>query len=491
MKNVIVGRKSEQNTLMDVFKSKKAEFIAVYGRRRVGKTYLIEQFFINKPCLYFNITGLHKGTLKEQLAAFAKTMSVTFFADIGIHIESPKSWMQAFDLLTNTIEKFTKQKKIVLFFDELPWLAARKSGFKKALDYYWNTKWSKNNKIILIVCGSAASWIIKNIINDKGGLHNRITLQIALYPFSLKESYDFLTLLGNKFSQKQVLEIYMALGGIPHYLEKIKFNLSATQNISKLCFSKNGQLLHEFEKLFSSLFEKAETYIELVKIIAEKRSGMTRKELENKTKLSETGGTLTDRLTALEQAGFIKSFIPIGHTERGLCYKLIDEYCLFYLTWIHPIKRQIENEAESSYWTSKNNTPGWYSWAGYAFESICLKHIAQIKKALFIPPGALSGSWHYQSKRSNKSEGAQIDLLFDRDDGVITLCEIKYCQNPFEIDKKYAAVLERKVKVFKEQSNTNKQLFLSMITSEPLKKNRYSEELITSKATQDDLFQDV
>jgi AAA+ ATPase superfamily predicted ATPase len=488
MQKMIIGRKTEQNILTDIFNSKKAEFVAVYGRRRVGKTYLIEQFFLKKPCLYFSITGLHKGTLKEQLAIFTKALNEAFFSELNMNVEKPKNWMDAFELLTNIITTFSKQKKIVLFFDEVPWLASQKSGFKKALDHYWNTKWSKNHKIILIICGSAASWIINNIINDKGGLHNRITLELRVYPFSLKETDAYLNYIGCKFNQKQVTELYMALGGIPHYLEKVKPNLSAAQNISQLCFLRTSPLFKEFDKLFGSLFENADIYIELIKIIAKKRYGISRIQLEKSTKF-ETGGTLTKRLVALEQTGFIKSFVPIGYTEKGLYYKLIDEYCLFYLTWIFPVWRQIENEAEATYWTSKHKTPAWHSWTGYAFESICLKHIAQIKKALFIPSGALAGSWYCQSDGKNKSEGAQIDLLFDRNDGVITLCEIKYYQGVFEIDKTVAAELERKIKVFKAQSKTNKQIFLSMIISDSLKKNKYSEELITSKATLCDLFE--
>lgn len=493
MEKKIIGRKSEKNVLNDIYQSTKAEFVAVYGRRRVGKTYLIEQFFSSKSCLYFSCTGLRKGTLKEQLSNFSTTLSETFFSDIGVQIESPKSWMKALELLTNSVAQFASNKKIVLFFDELPWLAAVKSGFKKALDYYWNTKWSKNDKIILIVCGSAASWMINNIINDTGGLHNRITMELPIYPFSLQETFEFLNYMGGKFNQKQVVELYMALGGIPHYLQKIKTNLSAAQNISQLCFLRKSPLVKEFNKLFASLFDNAAAYIELIKLTAQKREGVSRKQLEHSAKLSESGGTLTDRLTALEQAGFIKSFVPIGYTEKGLYYKLIDEYCLFYLTWIYPIWRQIENEVESDYWVSKKNTPAWYNWSGYAFESICLKHIAQIRKALFIPAGSLASSWRYQpdvskSEEGENSEGTQIDLLFDRNDGVVTICEIKYCNEVFEINKKYASNLERKSRVFKARSKTNKQIFISMITSEGLKKNRYSEELITSKATLNDLF---
>lgn len=486
-KKVIIGRKSEQEFLDTVFQSKRAEFVAVYGRRRVGKTYLIEQFFKKKSCSFFQITGLNGGSLSEQLGLFANSLSEAFFSEIGLKIVTPSSWIQAFELLTNAINKFSKHQKIVLFFDELPWLASKKSGFKKALDYYWNTKWSKDNRIILIVCGSAASWMINNIINDKGGLHNRITLQLPLYPFSLKETYEYLNHNGHKFNLNQVLELYMVLGGIPHYLEKVSTHLSAIQNISKLCFSRDGQLLNEFDKLFASLFDRAETYVELVKIIAAKRNGIERKELETKLKLTEPGGTLTSRLTALEEAGFIKSFVPLGRIERGLSYKLIDEYCLFYLTWIRPVKKQLIGETTMNYWASKSQTPAYKSWAGYSFEAVCLKHIAQIKKALFIPDGALSGSWYCKANKSSP-EGAQIDLLFDRDDGVITLCEIKYNQNHFEIDKKYAEILQRKVNVFKQQTGTRKQIFLSMVTAAGLKKNKYREEMINGEASIEDLF---
>jgi len=484
----IIGRKQEQKLLDEIFNSKKAEFVALYGRRRVGKTYLMEQFFMNKPCLFLHVTGLLQGKLNEQLENFSQVMSETFFAETGLKLERPISWMHAFELLTNTIQKFSKHNRIVFFFDELPWLASKKSGFKAALDYYWNTKWSKNKKILLIVCGSAASWMIKNIINDKGGLHNRITWQIPLYPFSLKETSEYLAYRGQKFNERQVLELYMALGGIPHYLEKVRPSLSATQNISRLCFSRDGQLVNEFNKLFSSLFDKAKAYVEIIKIIASKRQGIERNTIEAKAKLTAMGGTLTERLTALEEAGFIKGFIPFGHTERGTYYKIIDEYCLFYLTWIQPVYRQIQNETITDYWESKVTTGSWKSWSGYAFESICFKHISQIKHALFIPLGSLSGSWRFQSNIKGQ-DGTQIDLLFDRDDGIITICEIKYYKDDFEIDKKYADILKKKIEVFKQQTKTKKQIFLSIITAGGLKRNCYSEEMITGRVVLEDLFE--
>lgn len=489
MDNPIIGRKEELFLLKKAFNSIKAEFIAVYGRRRVGKTYLVHQFFLKEKCLLFHVTGKYQGDMQAQLDVFTQSITKSFFEDIGIKVKSPVSWMDAFELLTSNIEKFAqKSKKVVLFFDELPWLATKRSGLLAALDYYWNTVWSKNKKIILIVCGSAASWMIKNIVNSKGGLHNRITIEIPLYPFTLKESRDFLEYLGFNLNYHQVLNLYMAVGGVPHYLEKIQKELSVVQNISKLYFTRGGPLQTEFEKLFSSLFDNAPAYIELINIIATKRDGILRSALEKSTKLSESGGTLTARLASLECAGFIRSFIPFGHTDKGLHYKVIDEYCLFYLHWVKPIIRQLKDEVDLSYWQAKVNTPAWKSWSGYAFESVCRKHLSQIKKALYIPPDALGGSWKYIPKRHDKEKGAQIDLLFDRNDGVLSICEIKYSEKPFLIDKSYAENLSNKINTYRKQIKTKKQINLSMVTASGIKKSIYSEKMIMNVVTLEDLF---
>ena len=488
MNKIIIGRKEEQLLLKKAFSSIKAEFIAVYGRRRVGKTYLVNQFFLGERCLLFYVTGKYQGSMQEQLDIFTKSIVRTFFADVGVEAKSPTNWMDTFALLTNNIEKLSGKKKVVIFFDELPWLATKRSGFLAALDYYWNTVWSKNKKIILIVCGSAASWMIKNIINNKGGLHNRITIEIPLYPFTLKEAQEFLDYLGFKLNHYQVLDLYMAFGGVPHYLEKIQKELSVVQNISKLCFTRGGSLQTEFEKLFSSLFDNAPAYVELINIIATKREGVLRSYLDEKAKLSESGGTLTERLEALERAGFIRSFIPIGNIDKGLYYKVIDEYCLFYLTWIKPVSRQLKDEVDLYYWQAKANTSAWKSWAGYAFESICRKHLSQIKKALYIPPDALSGSWKYIPKQQSKEKGAQIDLLFDRSDGAVSICEIKYSEKPFLIDKNHAENLANKINTYRKQTKTKKQIILSMITASDIKKSVYSEKMVMGTVTLNDLF---
>ena len=489
MNKTIVGRKEELLLLKKAFNSIKAEFIAVNGRRRVGKTYLVHQFFLKEKCLLFHVTGKYQENMQAQLDVFMQSITKTFFENMGLEFKSSTNWMGAFELLTSNIEKFArKSKKVVLFFDELPWLATKRSGFLAALDYYWNTVWSKNRKIILIVCGSAASWMIKNIINSKGGLHNRITIEIPLYPFTLKESQDFLEYLGVKLNQHQILNLYMAFGGVPHYLEKIQKELSVIQNISKLYFTRGGSLQAEFEKLFSSLFDNAPAYVELINMIAMKREGVLRSSLDKNTKLSDSGGTLTERLEALERAGFIRSFIPLGHADKGLYYKVIDEYCLFYLNWVKPVIKQLKDEVDLSYWQAKVNTAAWKSWSGYAFESICRKHLSQIKKALYIPSDALSGSWKYIPRQYSKEKGAQIDLLFDRSDGAISICEIKYSEKPFLIDKSYAENLSNKINAYREQTRTKKQIILSMITANDIKKSTYSEKMVMGVVTLDDLF---
>lgn len=485
----IIGRKEEQLLLKKALNSVKAEFIAVYGRRRVGKTYLIQQFFRNeKKCSFFHVTGKFKGNMQTQMTIFMKSLVDAFFNELKIKLEPAATWMDAFALLTDNIKKVPNRKKAVLFFDELPWLATRRSGFLEALDYYWNTVWSKNKKVILIVCGSAASWMIKNIVHNKGGLHNRITVEIPLYPFNLKESKDFLKYLGLGLDSHQILNLYMVFGGVPHYLEKIQKELSVVQNVSKLCFTRSAPLKDEFEKLFSSLFENAPAYIELMNLISSKREGILRRDLSTSAKLSDSGGTLTERLKALESAGFIRSFIPIDHMERGEYYKIIDEYCLFYFNWIKPVIKQLKDETSLSYWQTKASTAKYKSWSGYAFESVCRKHLSQIREALYIPPDSLSGSWKCTSKQSSNDRGAQIDLLFDRNDGVVSICEIKYSEKAFLIDKNYSENLLNKIEVYRRKSKTKKRIILSIITVNGIKKSIYSEKMIMGSVKIDDLF---
>lgn len=468
--------------------TQQAELVAVYGRRRVGKTFLIKNYFQAKKCVYFQITGIKNGALSGQLERFSIVLSEIFYP--GVPLKTSPTWMDAFDQLTAAINKLPKSKKVVLFFDELPWLASRKSGVLQALEYFWNRYWVDDKRIKLILCGSSSSWMINRIVKNKGGLHNRVTKRMRLMAFSLSESEHFLSHLGIKLSQRLLLKLYMAIGGIPYYLKQIEKQYSVDQNINKLFFNVNGLFFDEFNEVFSSLFEESDSYKELITIIAKSKHGVLRNDLEKKNKLTGKGGYLTKRLDDLEVSGFIASYIPFEHKRRGTYYKVIDEYSLFYLKWVEPIKAQLKHEIDAHYWHSIANTPAYYNWTGYAFENICYKHIGQIKKALNIPLSALGSPWHYCPLKDSKSIGAQIDLLFDRPDNAISLCEIKYTDKQFIIDKTYANNLKNKISVFQQVTRTKKQIFLTMISVSGIKRNKYTNEMLSGVVTLCDLFDD-
>ncbi|MBF5058664.1 AAA family ATPase [Candidatus Neptunochlamydia vexilliferae] len=482
----IIGRIREQKILKDLFDSKKAEFIAVYGRRRIGKTYLIKNFVDSVSTEFFHVTGIQKGTLGEQLGEFAKQLGVAFYK--GASITSRRTWIKAFEDLTRAINEIPKDRKIILFFDELPWMATPRSKLLTALELYWNRYWVFDDRIKLIICGSATSWVIENIINNKGGLHNRVTRTIQLKPFTLYEVENFLKEHHIHLDHRQILDLYVVLGGVPLYWSFIQKGQSAHQCIDELCFQNDGPLIKEFDRLFQSLFNDPAPYIDLIRIIASHRYGIGQAELIAKSKFPGGGGTVR-RLHQLEETGFITSLIPYGHKDKGIYYLVEDEYSLFYLYWIEPnLKTLTKKGLAEGFWLSQSKQPSWKSWVGYAFESICYKHIHQIRKALGIDPGAFIGTWRYVPRAQSAQEGAQVDLLFDRPDGVITICEIKCCDHPFAIDKSYAKNLLKKLEVFRKQTRTKKQLFLSMITTFGLKPTMYSEEIVTNQITLKDLF---
>lgn len=482
----IIGRKHEKAMLDDAMNSPRAEFIAVYGRRRVGKTYLIKNHLQSKPCALFQMTGIYKGKLKTQLARFAKELGVAFYQNAPIKI--PLDWMEAFESLTQALSNIPQDKKIVIFLDELPWLAGNKSGMMSALEYFWNRHWVDDTRIKLVVCGSAASWLIKRIIKNKGGLHNRVTRKIRLLPFDLKDTLQYLKHIGVACDLKQTLKIYMVMGGIPFYLNQLKSNYSIDQNIDALFFNPDGALFDEFDEVFASLFNNKEQYKELITLIGSMQSGIRRSVLDKENKLSGKGGRLTKRLEDLEYAGFITSYTPYGHKKFGQYYRLSDEYCYFYLKWMEPIRGMVKQNKTENYWCSQINTPAYHQWLGYAFESVTFKHVSQIRKALNIGDGSFASSWRYSPRVGVLEKGAQIDLLLDRSDDAISICEIKYTDQPFSIDKQYAANLVNKVDVFKKITKTSKQLFLVIISANGLKETMYSAGLISQTISAEDFF---
>ena len=479
----LIGRQPEIRLLEKLYSSNKAEFIAMHGRRRIGKTYLIHQVFSKKE-IYLECSGIKDGSMEEQLLNFNQSFAATFYS--GANLKALSSWHEAFALLTNEVKKLPKTKKIVVFLDELPWLATDKSSLMQHLDHVWNTEWSRLPNFKLIVCGSAASWMLDNLINAKGGLHNRITQSIRLGPFDLAETQEFLEYKKIKLSPRQVLDIYIAIGGVPYYLNQLDNKRSFVQIINELCFTREGLLYEEFPRLFRSLFDNAELNLRIVKEIGQKRYGISFAELVEKTG-KKAGGRFADRLEELEASGFIQGFLPYGKKQRGRYYKLADPYVAFYLKWIAPFadSKTIPHGAE--YYSNLISSPAWSAWAGYSFESICYSHIDKIIKTLKL--SGLScriSDWRHSS---SAEEGAQIDLVIDRSDGAITLCEIKYSKEPFVIDKTETKALMKKQDIFERQIKGHKQIFWAIITSDDFKHNMWSDDLINGVVELKDLFQ--
>lgn len=472
----IIGRKSEQELLEECLASRRPEFLAIYGRRRVGKTYLVKEFFDNSFSFYTTgVKGIHT---KQQLKLFKEAL--VKYGDQSNAI--PKDWFEAFSRLEKILEskevkRDYKSGKKVVFLDELPWMATAKSDFKSALDYFWNSWGSSQQDLLLIVCGSATSWIINNIVKDTGGFYNRITRQMHLMPFQLKECEKLFEANGLRLSKRQIVESYMIFGGIPYYLNYLKLQYSLAQNVEMLFFQENSPLRNEFGQLFASLFQRADKYVDIIKVLVKGKAGITRNDLLESGK-TVTGKDLTKCLEELEQCGFIRKYHDFSKKEQGCFYQLTDPLTLFHLTFLET------NKIDS--WIHFINTPAYYSWCGLAFEKVCLLHIEQIKKKLGIS-GMTTQVFSWKSKMA--CPGVQIDLLIDRKDDVVTVCEMKYTLEEYAIDSAYENELERKLNVFREETKTKKALYLTMISFAGLRKNECSEKVV-QVLTGDDLFEE-
>lgn len=475
--DTLVGRIEEQDILEQALHSKGPEFIAVYGRRRVGKTFLVRQYYGRK--IVFEAVGAFDAGMADQLQNFADALQRA--ARSRTPLPAPQNWNEAFRQLEQWLESSKKQEKKVLFFDELPWLATRRSGMLQALSHFWNAWASKRSDIVLVASGSAASWIQENLINAKGGLHNRVTRRIRLDPFTVSETAEFYRSRKIILNPRQIIELYMAIGGVPHYLKEIRRGQSAAQAIDSLCFSENGLLRDEFERLYQSLFKNSEEYTRLIRTLATKRQGLSRNEIVRKMGIP-SGGRFTKRLNELEQCGFVQSTVPFGKKTADKLYRLADEYSLFYLHWIE------HSRGDKGSWMKKQASPKWRAWSGYAFETVCMKHIDCLKRALGI--GAVDtevSSWRYTPK-TREDNGAQIDLLIDRKDDTINICEMKFCGAEFRIEKNYATELRNKREAFRRVTRTKKNLQITFVTSYGVKRNSYADELVASEVTMDALL---
>ncbi len=473
----IIGRKEEKLILERTLQAKEAELIAVYGRRRVGKTYLIRKTFAKH--VIFEVSGVHNATLKDQLTNFRDTLAGVMKTSFPLAV--PLSWTEAFQMLKNYTEPFLKKDKCVIFLDEFPWLSSAKSGFLPAFEFFWNSWGTKQNNLIVIICGSAASWMIQKVVNNKGGLHNRITRKIRLLPFTLSETSEYLKYNHIHLDNYQVIQLYMAMGGIPQYLKEILPGQSAAQNIDRICFTKDGALQKEFGNLYQSLFAEADKHIAIVRALGAKPAGLTRKEIIAECGLS-TGGTASLLLEELTESGFISAYLPFEKNLRDSIYKLSDEYSRFYLKFMENTRA-----TGTGTWIKLSASPSWRSWSGMAFESVCLKHTKEIKAALGIAGVYTEESaWRYVPGKGQP--GAQIDLLFDRQDFCISICEMKFSNSIFSIDKAYAAELMKKREVFTNKTKTSKTMFIVMVTTFGTQDNSYKLGLVQNDIKLEDLF---
>ena len=474
----LIGRENEIEKIDRMLHSGQAEFLAVYGRRRVGKTFLIRQYLRNN--IVFDFTGTKDGIKEQQL--------LNFFNEYlkrkpgKKEKQPPSTWQQAFSYLLTCLKSLPKTKsKHVIFIDEMPWIDTPKSEFIPALEFFWNQHISNMPNVLLIACGSASSWIKKKLINARGGLYNRVTQRINLMPFNLHETELFLNTLGVKLPRYQILELYMAMGGIPFYLKEITKGKSATQHIDATCFSPQGLLYAEYTQLYHSLFKNADQHIAVIEALAAHPQGMTRSAIAVKTKLSE--GSLSRALEELIECDFISIYQPFVNKKKTSIYKLTDLYSLFYLKFI---KRNKKNGKGP--WEHLSQQSGFAAWSAYAFENICMLHINQIKKALGISGVyATTSSWKFAG--NDALPGTQIDMIIDRADQTINLCEAKFTQENFAITKSYATQLRLKKSVFKQATQTKKAIFTTLLTTFPALKNQYYLGEVDNEITMEKLFE--
>ena len=474
----IIGRKQESRLLNDYLQSGRSEFVVLYGRRRVGKTFLVRELLSKH--FAFHVTGL--SPVENEQGADMKDQLLNFYAELkirGVEGRAPSSWMEAFGQLRLYLESLNQSKRQVIFIDEMPWMDTPKSGFLVAFEAFWNGWASGQSNIMLVVCGSVTSWIIKKLLKNKGGLHNRTTHELYLSPFTLSECEKLAESNRIKMSRYDYLNAYMVLGGIPFYWLQLQPELSLAQNIDSLFFaSKRAPMNGEFEKLMHSLFKKPENYKNVLVELSKKRGGMTRDEISKAIK-KESGGGLSKVLEDLEDSDFITSYVPIK-SNGCTYYKLTDLFTLFFLRFV---KSRVNTDP--SFWSHSLNTPMHNTWAGLSFETVCSLHLEQIKKALSIK-GVLC---NHQSFVTQNIKGAQIDLVLDRGDNVTNLCEMKFAGAEYSITSKDEENLRNKMARLKECIPNKKAVHLTMVTTYGIARNVHSS-IVQSEVVMNDLFED-
>ena len=467
----MIGRTEEMKMLREVANADRSKFVVVYGRRRVGKTYLIRETFDYR--FSFTHTGMESGLQEEQLHAFHQSLLEQGLGECA----RPSNWIDAFGLLKKLLKSCPDKRKIV-FIDELPWMDTPRSRFVSALENFWNGWCAARKDIVLIVCGSATSWMIKTVLRNKGGLFNRANRVICLEPFTLAQCEAYMRERGAAMSRRELAEGYMVFGGSPYYWSLLDTSMSIAQNVDRLCFTSAGELVGEFKRLYSSIFRKSDKHLKVVDALYDRREGLTREEISKNTAIPATG-KLTRILEELEESGFLRQYAPIGRRKRGSVYQLMDNFTIFHAQFMAG-----RSTARRGFWLGSVDSPMRNAWEGIAFERLCMWHQDAIKAALGIAGVAAEiSSW----RSAKKIGGTQIDMLIDRKDGVVNLCEMKFSRDEFAIGDAYAKKLRERTELFRSETGTRKSIHLTFVTSFGVKRNENSD-IVQSQVTLDDLF---
>lgn len=471
---VLIGRHSECETLKECLTSGRSEFVIVCGRRRIGKTFLVDQFFENR--YDFSFVGKHQTKTQTQLNYFAKALQ----KHSGRKQNPYADWYEAFDALEEYLDTLPTDRKKIIFIDEMPWIDTQRSTFVSALENFWNGWANRRYDIVLIASGSATSWMADKLIENQGGLHNRITRRLYLEPFTLAETEEYFRASESPLTRYDILQCYMLTGGIPFYLSLMNPQMSVAQNIDMLCFYKNAPLRKEYDELYSALFTHVDSYLAAIELLNIHKDGMTKREIAKTLKLN--GTFLNTVLNNLEQCDFIEKYELFGKRNTQV-YRLVDFYTLFYFKFIAN-----RHNKDTEWWSHNIDDPGIRSWMGLTFELICMRHHKQIKKALGISGiGTSVSTWKCLPNVENDVPGAQIDMLIERSDRVIHLCEMKFCEEEYAITNDYEMRLRRRMGIFKERTKTKEAVVHTFVTTFGVGKGKHSS-IVHSEVTMDDLF---
>ena len=474
----MIGRRQEIERLRRAYESPQSEFVVVYGRRRIGKTFLVNEMFGGRYA--FQHAGVENVGMKEQLAYFRDSL-----LRAG-HRKCPRlsNWREAFYELATFLESCSQARKVV-FLDEVPWLDTAKSGFLSALEHFWNGWACLRKDVLLIICGSATSWVVNEVLAARGGLYDRVTIPLAMSPFTLHECAEYARWKGLPFDPLQILECYMALGGVAYYWSLLEPQMSAAQNINALFFVRNALLRDEFDRLFASLFKRTDKYVQIVDLLSAKAGGLTRDELLSAMP-SPCGGEISRYLRELEECGFVLRCNVFGTIKKGAIYKLIDNFVLFHRQFLGVRKGEDE-----SFWLTSYATPQVNVWRGLSFERVCFGHVRQIKAALGISGIRTDAySWRAKSDGGDARNDAQIDLLVERADRTINICELKYSgEDEYSFTRDERDKLHRRGRMFVEATNTKKSVCYVLVTTTGLRRNEYAGS-VQAVVTLDDLFRE-